>query len=490
MPEEPECCGTGQPAKFSGQEPRTQPQKPRTTKQSRASLFNDLSPTSAWDSRLCTCIQLYHRSVWRAIAMSEKLEKDLEDAEANEQLDTEQAINVYRTIIASPVGEESVDDINRIKENTIYKLASLLAKLGRVQELSQLLKDIRPFADAISKAKTAKIVRTLIDMVALIPNTTSVQIELCNDSVAWANETKRTFLRQRIETRLAALHLEAKQYQTALNLISALARQVKKLDDKLLLVEIHLIESRIQHALRNLPKAKAALTAARTNANAIYCPPALQTQLDMQAGVLHADDNDYKTAYSYFFETFEGLSTLNDPSAVLALKYMLLSKIMTHNTEDVDQIIQGKTALRYAGREVEAMRAVAGAHHKRSLHDFELALANYNQELKQDAIIEAHLSALYDKLLEQNLTRIVEPFSKVEIGHVAELIMLPVHDVETKLSQMILDKKLNGILDQGAGLLIVFDEVVEDKTYTASLGTIKNMGKVVDALFEKARGVA
>ena len=56
-----------------------------------------------------------------------------------------------------------------------------------------------------------------------------------------------------------SLYYSTKQYKPALDLLSALISEVKKLDDKVLLVEIHVLESKIHHALRNMPKARAAL---------------------------------------------------------------------------------------------------------------------------------------------------------------------------------------------------------------------------------------
>jgi 26S proteasome regulatory subunit N6 len=93
---------------------------------------------------------------------------------------------------------------------------------------------------------------------------------------------------------------------------------------------------------------------------------------------------------------------------------------------------------------------------------FESALARYTQELNNDPIIRTQLAALYDTLLEQNLVRIIEPFSRVEIAHIADIVKLPAQQVEQKLSQMILDKAFHGILDQGAGCLIIFDGPEED----------------------------
>merc|ERR1712196_31362 len=96
---------------------------------------------------------------------------------------------------------------------------------------------------------------------------------------------------------------------------------------------------------------------------------------------------------------------------------------------------------------------------------------------------------LYDMLLQENICRIIEPYSRVETAHIATLMKLPLQQIEAKLSQMILDKKFKGILDAGAGCLIVYDEEAADDTYDEALETLGNMSKVVDALYLKANKI-
>ena len=50
---------------------------------------------------------------------------------------------------------------------------------------------------------------------------------------------------------------------------------------------------------------------------------------------------------------------------------------MMNSPEDVVAIIAGKSGAKHGGPALEAMRAVAAAHEKRSLHDFEAALSTY-----------------------------------------------------------------------------------------------------------------
>lgn len=71
-----------------------------------------------------------------------------------------------------------------------------------------------------------------------------------------------------------------------------------------------MLESKINYKVKNYAKAKASLTASRANANNVYCQPGIIAEIDLMAGILYAQDQDYKTSYSYFYEALEPLMYL------------------------------------------------------------------------------------------------------------------------------------------------------------------------------------
>lgn len=381
---------------------------------------------------------------------------------------------------------------NKIKESVVYAIASIYASAKRTDDLVGLLSRLKPFFETLPRARTAKIVRSLLERMSDVPDSMGMQVDLCEGAVAWCAREKRTFLRQRLQSRLVDLWLKQARFGEALDLIKTLVLEVKRVDDKVLLVDIHLTESRVHHALNNIPKAKAALTAARTNSNAIYVTPVIQAQIDMMAGKLNMEEKDFTTAYSYFFEAFEAFDSLKggDKRALSALQYMVLARIMKGDAQDVASILTGKYGIKYSGEALNALKAVSDAYKARSLEQFETVRETYKAEFKADSLIDRNLEDLYDTMLEQNLVRIIEPYSRVELSHIASVIKLPEAGVVQKLSMMILDRKFSGILDQGQGHLLVFDAPPMDDTYGHSIKVLKRMDKVVGSLLVQAERTA
>ncbi|KAL4911565.1 hypothetical protein BDW74DRAFT_164990 [Aspergillus multicolor] len=411
------------------------------------------------------------------MASSSQAAQRIEEARTLAKKDAPKAVTIYKEVLSQ--GPGSTESSSRDYENALVGLGELYRDEKKPQEIAELIKTSRDSFSSFAKAKTAKLVRQLLDLFSEIPNTLDIQIAVIRSCIEWAVAERRSFLRQNLETRLVAIYMQKQSYYDALTLINSLLRELKRLDDKLMLVEVQLLESRVYHALGNQAKARAALTAARTSAASVYTPPNLQAGLDMQSGMLHAEDKDFNTSYSYFIEALEGYSSLDEgEKATAALQYMLLCKIMLNLVDDVTNLLGSKQAQKYASPRLEAMKAVARAHANRSLEEYEKALSDYRFELGSDAFIRNHLRRLYDAMLEQNLIKVIEPFSRVELDHIAKMVGLDTQQVERKLSQMILDKVIIGVLDQGAGCLIVYDETERDQGYDAALETIAklNMG--------------
>lgn len=383
------------------------------------------------------------------------------------------------------------DENIKAKEQAAYRLASIYQELQLFEELVELTKMILPLYMDLPKSKQAKILRSLFDMCIRFPgkNRNEKLIDLSKHIIAWCEQESRSFLRMKIENKLADLLFNSGMFQDALVVLKKLMYELKRKDDKLLIVESQLVESKVYHALENLPKAKAALTSVKTTANSIYVVPLLQAEIDLMSGLIACDEKDYTTAYSYFYETFEGYRTMNQTeSAGHAFKFMLFSKIMGGSPDDCISLINSSLSLKYQNRQVEAMKSVAQAAKQQNLLMFEKCKQVYGGELLEDIVVMRHFGFLYNTLLEDNLKKIIEPYSEVQIDYIADQIGLPMDRILQKLSEMILDEVIRGTLDQGRSCLIVFDAPESTEMFEHALTTFENLDGVIDGLYEKTEG--
>lgn len=97
----------------------------------------------------------------------------LEKAEALLRTDSAEGIAALRAIIATE-GKDS--ELIRVKEAAIGSLTTALADAGDAAGLRDLLQSLKPLYVNFAKAKTARIVRTVIDALATIPNTAELQV--------------------------------------------------------------------------------------------------------------------------------------------------------------------------------------------------------------------------------------------------------------------------------------------------------------------------
>ena len=117
---------------------------------------------------------------------AKELEATAASAAEVEATDPAKAVTLYREVI---FGEGGTDGESvKVKESAIDALAKLQAKSGDAQGLRAMLTELRPLFKVVPKAKTAKIVRNIIDILATVKGHDELQVELCKEQVAWARE--------------------------------------------------------------------------------------------------------------------------------------------------------------------------------------------------------------------------------------------------------------------------------------------------------------
>ena len=229
--------------------------------------------------------------------------------------------------------------------------------------------------------------------------------------------------------------------------LNGVLEKARSVSDKALMIECFLLEAKIHYSSRNYPAARSSITSCRSNSATAYVRPLLQADIDRTVGLIYLAEDDHGVAFSYFHESLEVLHKHGHAKEAAQLfDYMLVCKLVGGQTKEAEKLVRGRYGVEYSNEDSTVL-LILKAYESRSLVRLNKVIAERGAEIDSDGVLQRQIRRLYDKLLSQNVLKLVKPYNRVQIGHLSRELGVPTAEVEAKLCEMILDEKLRAVID-------------------------------------------
>ncbi|KAL6122360.1 hypothetical protein NUSPORA_00601 [Nucleospora cyclopteri] len=354
-------------------------------------------------------------------------------------------------------------ETNEEKEKIVIQTVEELIDKNEYINLLNMLTQLQENWKGLSTARLTKIIKKAFEMIKIDFNNYEGILLLINGLIEWSGDRK--LIKLDFECKLVFVYLTVGMYKECQDKIKEIVPELKKFEDKINLITLFIYESRAYYELRNTNMAKSSLTAARAMAVSAACPLDLQAQIDLLNGMYLTDEKCYDTAVGYFVEAAEGFVMAKKPEeGILPLRYIILCKILNKKLEEIEPIFKTKYASKILVEKdelISILQNLAEIVKKKSIVLYKNLMAENARVLEKDLFINKHLNFYYNSLLDQNILKIIEPYSHVKISFIARQLGFDENLIEDKLRVMILDKSILGILDHKTQCLVLYDEVEE-----------------------------
>ncbi|KAI5137206.1 26S proteasome regulatory subunit N6 [Nematocida ausubeli] len=315
---------------------------------------------------------------------------------------------------------------------------------------TDLLIDTASNTKNLSKPSIAILLKSSLDALEKQQINPKERIRIYNRLIDWAQNNKRTLLKIDFDIRKIEGLLQLREYTAALDLIQQTVKLLKRADDKIGLVKLFYLESKVYYALHNISRAKSALTLSKSTATLVYCPSYMQAKIDLLSGVYAADEGEYGISAGYLVEAMDGFILSRDYSmGLICYRYLLLVKVMDGRSGEINSIIVNKgSVFEEKDPVVDMLCKISTCVVNRDLQGCQKIVDSGSNLLGSDGFLMEHLRALCNSLIDANILKIIEPYSNISIGHIAEVLGFGVDVIEDRVRRMILDEKIRGDIDQ------------------------------------------
>jgi COP9 signalosome complex subunit 2 len=216
------------------------------------------------------------------------------------------------------------------------------------------------------------------------------------------------------------------------------------------MLEIYALEIAMYGATKEKTKMKETYAKTQALSSAVQ-DPRIMGGIHESGGKMLLEESKWQEAYDEFFAAFRHMQEAGDSRARQNLKYVVLANMLA--LSNINPFDSREAKVYQNDEEIKAMLGLRTAFEQFDIRTFQQLLSDPKSGIVNDPLINRYVSALLQNIRGEVLVRLIAPYKKIRLDFLGRELLVDAAQVENLVSQLILDGKLAGRVDQLTGVL-------------------------------------
>ncbi|KAI5814821.1 PCI domain-containing protein [Pyronema omphalodes] len=363
-----------------------------------------------------------------------------------------------------------------------FKMKQLDKAIEHYEELLTYIKS------AVTRNYSEKSVNNMLDYISSSNDTEDMPYmekfyDLTLNAFTGTNN-ERLWLKTNIK--LAKLWLDRKEYARLTRNVRTLYKACQKPDGSddpskgTYLLEVYAIEIQMYSELSNNQKLKDLFKAAQRVRSAVPHPKIMGIIKEC-GGKMHMSQENWEEANSDFFESFRNYDEAGSLQRIQVLKYLVLAAMLMKTK--INPFESQETKPYRSDPRIIAMTDLVEAYQHNDIHRYEAILEKNKDEILSDPFIRMHIDEVTRNIRTEALLKLIKPFTRFTLEFIAKQLRISIPEVTEILGFLIIDKKVNGKINQAKGTVQIESTTDAEMKVKAIQEWTRALEKVTRSMF-------
>eukprot|EP00013_Stygamoeba_regulata_P029529 CAMPEP_0177645646 /NCGR_PEP_ID=MMETSP0447-20121125/9358_1 /TAXON_ID=0 /ORGANISM="Stygamoeba regulata, Strain BSH-02190019" /LENGTH=505 /DNA_ID=CAMNT_0019148139 /DNA_START=1168 /DNA_END=2685 /DNA_ORIENTATION=+ len=255
--------------------------------------------------------------------------------------------------------------------------------------------------------------------------------------------------------KLGNWHFHRGEYTKLARIVKSVRQKMEERDDDMFLLELLALQIQMYTAQKNNKELKDLYHRCIKVKKTGVLHPLNMGVIYECGGKMYLAEGDVEKASGDFYQAFLHFDEAGSPHRIVCLKYVILASML--QLAEIDPL-SGVEAQPYRKHEeIAPLLELADAFQKRGegMVRFENVMRKHEHKIMSDPLFAQYFGKVVAAVRKQVLCDLVKPYTRVRIPYISEELHIPAPAVEDLLVSLILDKELEGRIDQMNQILIL-----------------------------------